>query len=209
MRSGDDVEPAGPVHGPCGLAALRGLPLDDYSSASGTGRGSVSVGLICSILAASRPSSGNIGGLGWLSISSEPPRLECRCRGRHLRGDRDRAGHDGFGDDIGSCSWKRAFKTAKQLPLAGAGRGGNGSIAVRWRKAIALGAVLFNTQASTSDFRSKRCAQHRLQPRLARLDSARIGGVLSFLRAIDLVVLIEGAPPHVGLDFPTPRACRM
>ena len=121
----------------------------------------------------------------------------------HVGRDRDRAGHAGFGDDIGFLLVEARVQHREQFGrLAGARRGVE-LLHPGFRAEIdLLVAVLLQILGQHFRLFDRGGAdQHRLQPRIGAFDLGQDRGVFLALGAVDLVVLVETRDRHVGRDF--------
>ncbi len=120
----DDVEPAGPVHGLGRLCPLGGLDLDDVFGLEHDVAEALDVGLDALDLGGLLGLVGDPGGLVHDPHFERAAELDVGAAAGHVGGDRDRAGHAGFGDDIGFLFVEARVQHREQLGrLAGAGRG--------------------------------------------------------------------------------------
>ena len=121
----------------------------------------------------------------------------------HVGRDRDRAGHAGFGDDVGFLLVEARVQHRKQLcRLARARRGVKLLHRVFVAEIDLLVAVAFQVVGQHLGFFDRGGAdQHRLQPGIGALHLGQDRGVFLGLGAIDLVVLVEPRHRHVGRDF--------
>ena len=120
----DDVEPARLGHGLRRLAALGGLDLDDLFGLQHDLAEALDVGLDLLDLLGLLGLVGDVGGLLLDPHLERAAELDVGTAAGHVGRDRDRAGHAGFGDDIGFLLVEARVQHREQLcRLAGARRG--------------------------------------------------------------------------------------
>ena len=120
----DDVEPAGLGHGLGRLRSLGGLDLDDVLGLQHDLAEALDVGLDALDLGGLLGLVGDIGGLLLDPHFERAAELDVGTAAGHVGRDRDRAGHAGFGDDIGFLLVEARVQHREQLGrLAGARRG--------------------------------------------------------------------------------------
>ena len=121
----------------------------------------------------------------------------------HVGRDRDRAGHAGFGDDVGFLLVEARVQHREQFcRLAGARRGIELLQRLRVAEVDLLVAVLLQVFGERFGFLDRRGAdQHRLQPGIGALDLGEDRRVFLGRRAIDLVVLVETRDRNVGRNL--------
>ena len=199
----DDVEPARPRHGLGRLAALGRLDLDHVFRLQHEVAESFDVGLDALDLGGLLGLVGNACGLVLDPHFQRAAELDVGAAAGHVGGDGDRAGHAGFGDDIGFLLVEARVQHREQFcGLARARR----RIQLFHRVFVAevdlLVAVLLEVFAEQFGFLDRRGAdQYRLQPRIGALDLGHDRRVFLILGAVDLVVLVETRHLHVGRDF--------
>ena len=156
-----------------------------------------------SILAAFSASSAMLSGLLLDPHFERAAELDVGAAAGHVGRDRDRAGHAGFGHDIGFLLVEARVQHREQFRrLAGAGRGVELFHRAFMAEIDLLVAVLLQVFGQHLGFLDRGGAdQHRLQPRIGALDFRQDRGVFLVLGAIDLVVLVEPRHRHVGRDF--------
>ena len=121
----------------------------------------------------------------------------------HVGGDRDRAGHASFGDDIGFLLVEARVQHRKQLCRFARARGGIELFhAVLGAEIDLLVAMLLQILGQHLGFFDRGGAdQHRLQALVGAFDLGEDRGVFFGLGAVDLVVLVEARDRHVGRDL--------
>ena len=120
----DDVEPAGLVDRLGRLGALGGLDLDDVFGLQHDLAETLDVGLDLLDLRGLLGLVGDVGGLLLDPHLERAAELDVGTAAGHVGRDRDRAGHAGFGDDIGFLLVEARVQHREQFcGLAGAGGG--------------------------------------------------------------------------------------
>ena len=199
----DDVEPARPGHGLRRLASLGGLDLDHVFCLQHQVAETFDVGLDALDLGGLLGLVGNTCGLVLDPHFQRAAELDVGAAAGHVGRDRDRAGHAGFGDDIGFLLMEARVQHREQFcRLARARRGVKLFHRVFVAEVDLLVAVLLQVFGEHFGLLDRGGAdQHRLQPRIGALDLGQDRGIFLVLGAIDLVVLVEARHLHVGRDF--------
>ncbi len=199
----DDVEPARPGRGLRRLRALCRLDLDgvlglqhDVAETFDVGLDALDPGGLLGLV-------GDAGGLVLDPHFERTAELDVGAAAGHVGRDRDRAGHAGFGHDIGFLLVEARVQHREQLcRLAGARRGVQLLHGVFVAEIDLLVAVLLQIVGEHLGLFDRGGAdQHRLQPRIGAFDLGQDRGIFLVLGAVDLVVLVEARHRQIGRDF--------
>ncbi len=146
---------------------------------------------------------GDVGGFVRNAHVERATELDVGTAAGHVGRDRDRAGHAGFGNDVGFLLMETRVQHGEQFRrLARARRRVELFQSLRVGKIDQLVAVLLEKFSEQLGFLDRgRADQHRLQPLVGALDLGKDRGIFLLRGPVDLIVFIKARNCHVGRDL--------